>query len=269
MKKRWSLKYKRNIDCSSPKGFSQKNYCKRQKRGGNYKNFSFKEWLKKEETDVFGSHTDYKKDQIVSSLVNNNFTIENIQEHKLRMDKNKCVFELSEEEFNEYKNDMWYNKEFYRVIELEREMLDLYYRYLKIQGDNVFDHILEDKSKFIGTAAGKRLIKLLNHQKEEDEIIKKINDEKKRLQATEHTPEPQKKRASWFFINPKETNEWLKNEAKLNKKNVPVYNKDGKIIDYVYASTTSIGAAKATKTPSAEFTGRFGKHGWVGVDKKS
>lgn len=36
MKKRWSLKYKRNINCSSPKGFSQKNYCKRQKRGGNY-----------------------------------------------------------------------------------------------------------------------------------------------------------------------------------------------------------------------------------------
>jgi len=37
MKKRWSVKYKRSIDCSHPKGFSQKNYCKRQKRGGAYK----------------------------------------------------------------------------------------------------------------------------------------------------------------------------------------------------------------------------------------
>lgn len=43
MKSRWSIKYKRSINCSSPKGFSQKNYCKRQKRGGKYK--SFKEWL--------------------------------------------------------------------------------------------------------------------------------------------------------------------------------------------------------------------------------
>lgn len=37
MKSRWSLKYKRSIDCSHPKGFSQKNYCKRRKRGGAYK----------------------------------------------------------------------------------------------------------------------------------------------------------------------------------------------------------------------------------------
>lgn len=44
MKSRWSLKYKRRINCSSPKGFSQKNYCKRQKRGGNYLE-GFKEWL--------------------------------------------------------------------------------------------------------------------------------------------------------------------------------------------------------------------------------
>lgn len=36
-KKRWSVKYKKSIDCSHPKGFSQKNYCKRQNRGGNYK----------------------------------------------------------------------------------------------------------------------------------------------------------------------------------------------------------------------------------------
>jgi hypothetical protein len=37
MKKRWSVKHKRGIDCNNPKGFSQKNYCKRKRRGGNYK----------------------------------------------------------------------------------------------------------------------------------------------------------------------------------------------------------------------------------------
>ena len=36
--KRWSVKYKKSIDCSHPKGFSQKNYCKRQRSGGKYKN---------------------------------------------------------------------------------------------------------------------------------------------------------------------------------------------------------------------------------------
>ena len=36
MKRRWSLRYKRSIDCSRPKGFSQKNYCKRKERGGHY-----------------------------------------------------------------------------------------------------------------------------------------------------------------------------------------------------------------------------------------
>lgn len=35
-KKRWSLKYKRSIDCKHPKGFSQKNYCARKARGGHY-----------------------------------------------------------------------------------------------------------------------------------------------------------------------------------------------------------------------------------------
>ena len=35
--KKWSRKYKSSINCSSPKGFSQKQYCKRQRRGGNYK----------------------------------------------------------------------------------------------------------------------------------------------------------------------------------------------------------------------------------------
>jgi hypothetical protein len=36
-KKRWSTKYKKNINCSNPKGFSQKQYCKRKARGGGYK----------------------------------------------------------------------------------------------------------------------------------------------------------------------------------------------------------------------------------------
>jgi hypothetical protein len=37
MKKRWSVKHKRSIDCNNPKGFSEKNYCKRKRRGGKYK----------------------------------------------------------------------------------------------------------------------------------------------------------------------------------------------------------------------------------------
>lgn len=36
-KKRWSLKYKKSINCNNPKGFSQKQYCKRKKSGGRYK----------------------------------------------------------------------------------------------------------------------------------------------------------------------------------------------------------------------------------------
>ena len=36
-KKRWSVKYKKSINCNNPKGFSQKNYCKRKRRGGAYK----------------------------------------------------------------------------------------------------------------------------------------------------------------------------------------------------------------------------------------
>ena len=36
-KKRWSVKYKKSIDCSNVKGFSAKQYCKRKRRGGAYK----------------------------------------------------------------------------------------------------------------------------------------------------------------------------------------------------------------------------------------
>jgi len=37
MKKRWSVKHKKSIDCNNAKGFSEKNYCKRKQRGGKYK----------------------------------------------------------------------------------------------------------------------------------------------------------------------------------------------------------------------------------------
>ena len=37
MRKRWTLKRKRKINCNNPKGFSQKQYCLRRKRGGKYK----------------------------------------------------------------------------------------------------------------------------------------------------------------------------------------------------------------------------------------
>ena len=37
MKRRWSLKYKKKINCSNPKGFSQKAFCARKRRGGKYK----------------------------------------------------------------------------------------------------------------------------------------------------------------------------------------------------------------------------------------
>lgn len=35
-KKRWSIKYKKKINCSNPKGFSQKQYCRRKSDGGKY-----------------------------------------------------------------------------------------------------------------------------------------------------------------------------------------------------------------------------------------
>lgn len=48
MKSRWSTKYKRSIDCNNPKGFSQKAYCARKRRGGSYKSdVNDLEWLDK------------------------------------------------------------------------------------------------------------------------------------------------------------------------------------------------------------------------------
>ena len=37
MKKRWSVKHKKSIDCNNVKGFSAKQYCKRKRSGGKYK----------------------------------------------------------------------------------------------------------------------------------------------------------------------------------------------------------------------------------------
>jgi len=36
-KKRWSVKYKKSINCSNQNGFSQKKFCKRKREGGSYK----------------------------------------------------------------------------------------------------------------------------------------------------------------------------------------------------------------------------------------
>jgi hypothetical protein len=52
-KSRWSVKYKKSINCENPKGFSQKNYCKRKNRGGKYlENFS--KWLTEQEVIAMG-----------------------------------------------------------------------------------------------------------------------------------------------------------------------------------------------------------------------
>lgn len=37
MKHRWSTKYKKSINCNNQSGFSQKQYCKRKRKGGKYK----------------------------------------------------------------------------------------------------------------------------------------------------------------------------------------------------------------------------------------
>ena len=49
--KKWSLKRKKSIDCSNPKGFSQKQYCDRQKRGGKYKSESDKKRIPEKRKD--------------------------------------------------------------------------------------------------------------------------------------------------------------------------------------------------------------------------
>lgn len=51
-KKRWSVKYKKKINCSNPKGFSQKQYCKRKRGGGKYKTAQDLQKARKELTEV-------------------------------------------------------------------------------------------------------------------------------------------------------------------------------------------------------------------------
>ena len=57
-KKKWSVKYKRSINCSNPKGFSQKQYCKRKARGGKYKS---EEVMKEEEIELLEKRKKKKK----------------------------------------------------------------------------------------------------------------------------------------------------------------------------------------------------------------
>ncbi len=47
------------------------------------------------------------------------------------------------------------------------------------------------------------------------------------------------------------------------KDRVPVYGKDGRIITTVHKAAQSVGAAKAAKVTSCEWTRRFGIAGWV------
>lgn len=57
-KKRWSVKYKKSINCNNPKGFSQKQYCKRKKSGGKYKTNESIDIIKSELDDIFLDLTD-------------------------------------------------------------------------------------------------------------------------------------------------------------------------------------------------------------------
>jgi hypothetical protein len=46
-------------------------------------------------------------------------------------------------------------------------------------------------------------------------------------------------------------------------KNVPVFDKAGKVICYVSRQSTSIGAAKAAGFKGAQLSCRFGQWGWI------
>jgi hypothetical protein len=66
MKSRWSTSYKKSINCSHPKGFSQKNYCKRKSRGGQYTEQST---VGTEEVDFSQIEQRYSKTKISVMLV--------------------------------------------------------------------------------------------------------------------------------------------------------------------------------------------------------
>jgi len=66
MKSRWSTKYKKSIDCSHPKGFSQKNYCKRKARGGHYLEQSY---VGVEDVDVSQLERVYNKSRLAVKIV--------------------------------------------------------------------------------------------------------------------------------------------------------------------------------------------------------
>jgi len=58
-KRRWTVKYKKKINCSNPKGFSQIQYCKRKRRGGHYKT----------ESVLFESSDESQSEEIKSYLI--------------------------------------------------------------------------------------------------------------------------------------------------------------------------------------------------------
>ena len=65
-KRRWSVKYKKSINCSNPKGFSQKNYCKRKNRGGHYMEQSF---IGVEDVDISQIDRIYNKSDVSAKVV--------------------------------------------------------------------------------------------------------------------------------------------------------------------------------------------------------
>lgn len=68
-KRRWSVKYKKKINCSNPKGFSQKQYCKRKRRGGAYKNESVNGgFIKSTLEEIFLEITDILKDNWIAHV---------------------------------------------------------------------------------------------------------------------------------------------------------------------------------------------------------
>lgn len=69
MKSRWSVQRKKKINCKNPKGFSEKQYCKRKKSGGKYKNENYK--LNKKSI-YFLLNEDYNAEMSMGDLKNIN-----------------------------------------------------------------------------------------------------------------------------------------------------------------------------------------------------
>lgn len=55
---------------------------------------------------------------------------------------------------------------------------------------------------------------------------------------------------------------------KTSAKKVPVYTARGEMVGLVSQQCTSVGAAKLGRFDSAQWSGRFGVHGWVEVTER-